>query len=50
MKLYRDDKSLWKSNHSLLQIKIKTKEIKTIFIMFLRLSIFMNNYYLFNNT
>lgn len=46
MKLY-DNKSLWKSNHSLLQVTIETKRIKTTFIMDLRLSILMNNY-LFN--
>jgi len=46
MKLY-DDKS-WKSNHSLLQVTIETKRIETTFIMILRLSILMNNNYLFN--
>jgi len=47
MKLY-DDKSLWKSNHLLLQVTIETKRIETTFIMLFRLSILMNNNYLFN--
>jgi len=50
MKLYRDGKSLWKNGHSLLQVKIETRRIETTFIMVLRLSILMNNNYLFNNT